>query len=499
MLDGRKMDGKSTLCSKDSVSFDRTVGGDQQPASILVSRSVKRTLFGMAFPMLAGTFAMNAYNLTDTWFVSWMGTAPLAAMGFTFPIVMLLTCVAGGIGIGVTTLMSHAVGRRDPADAARITTHGLLLVLGVAGVIAVAGYETIDPVFRALGADSTVLPLVRQYMGIWYIGAPFMAIPMLGNGLLISAGDSKAAGRFMMIGPIVNVILDPILMFGCLGIPAMGLRGASLATVIGQGVSTAWLFVLLYKKHRLLIVRRWGFKVFVGSFRDILCLGIPSMLSMILMPISATVITRILSGFGAATVAATGAAQRIEMFAFVIPMALGMSLMPFVSQNLGAGRFDRIHESVTLSTRFAMLYGGGVVLIFFFSAPLLASIFSKDPEVVNVLVLYIRVVSFGYGMMEVHRYSGIILTGLHRPISSALLNSIRVLVLLIPLSWLGGRLWGVPGVFGCRLATDWLAGGLGLFWVHRVSGMLHVPSPSVEIDAQDAILPQNAEVQIRNA
>ena len=94
--------------------------------SVLVQKSVKRTLFTMAFPMLAGTFAMNAYNLTDTWFVSWMGTLPLAAMGFTFPVVMLLTCVAGGLGVGVTTLMSHAVGRHDAADAARITTHGLL-------------------------------------------------------------------------------------------------------------------------------------------------------------------------------------------------------------------------------------------------------------------------------------------------------------------------------------------------------------------------------------
>jgi len=438
--------------------------------SILVQKSVKRTLFNMAFPMLAGTFAMNAYNLTDTWFISWMGTLPLAAMGFTFPVVMLLTCVAGGLGVGVTTLMSHAVGRHDAADAARITTHGLLLTLAVAVVIAIVGYLSIDPLFTALGADATALAVVRQYMEIWYLGAPFMALPMLGNGLLISAGDSKAAGRFMMVGPVVNVILDPIMMFGYLGCPAMGMRGAAWATVIGQGVSTSWLFYLLLWKHRLLIVKRWRPDVYCLSFRSILRLGVPSILSMILMPISATVVTKILSGFGNATIAAIGAAQRIEMFAFIIPMALGISLAPFVSQNLGAGRLDRIRECLRLSSRFAMLYGGGIALMFFFSAPLLASIFSKDPEVVATLVLYIRIVSFGYGMMEVHRYSGIILTGLHKPASSALLNGIRVLVLLIPLSWLGGHLWGVLGVFVCRLATDLLAGILGFVWVYRVCG-----------------------------
>ena len=99
----------------------------------------------MAFPMLAGTFAMNAYNLTDTWFVSRLGTLSLAAMGFTFPVVMLLTCVAGGLGVGTTTLMSHAVGRHDGPDAARITTHGLALTLGVAAGMAVIGYLSMNP------------------------------------------------------------------------------------------------------------------------------------------------------------------------------------------------------------------------------------------------------------------------------------------------------------------------------------------------------------------
>ncbi|HPC94335.1 MAG TPA: MATE family efflux transporter [Sedimentisphaerales bacterium] len=435
--------------------------------SVLVQRSVKRTLFGMAFPMLAGTFAMNAYNLTDTWFVSRLGTLPLAAMGFTFPVVMLLSCVAGGLGVGTTTLMSHAVGRHNWSDAARITTHGLMLTLGVAAGMAVIGYLSMNPVFRALGADSVALPLVRQYMGIWYLGAPLMALPMLGNGLLISAGDSVAAGRFMMAGPILNVVLDPIMMFGYLGFPAMGIRGAALATVIAQGVSTLWLFRLLYAKHRLLLLQSWGLAAYCTSFGSILRLGVPSILSMILMPVSATVVTRILSGFGNAAVAAIGAAQRIEMFAFVIPMALGMSLAPFVSQNLGAERPDRIRRALSLSARFAMMYGGGVALVFFVGAPWLASIFSRDAEVVVTLVAYVRIVSFGYGMMEIHRYSGIILTGLHKPLSSALLNGIRVLVLLIPLSWLGARLAGVHGVFVGRLLTDLLAGFLGFFWVRR--------------------------------
>ncbi|NLE61473.1 MAG: MATE family efflux transporter, partial [Planctomycetes bacterium] len=298
--------------------------------SVLVRRSVTSTLFSMAFPMLAGTFAMNAYNLTDTWFIAQLGTLPLAAMGFVFPVVMLLTFVAGGIGTGITTLVSHAIGRHDHDDAARLVTHGLALTIGVAATMSVAGYLSITPVFRRLGADAQTLPLVGEYMRTWYVGAMFMALPFLGNGILISAGDSKSASRFMILGTMLNLVLDPIMIFGYLGCPAMGMRGAALATVIAQAVSTAWLLHLLRHKHRLLVFKAGRLSEWFASFRRIFSFAVPSILSMILMPISAAVITRLLSHFGNESVAACGAAGRIEMFAFVVPMALGISLTPFV-------------------------------------------------------------------------------------------------------------------------------------------------------------------------
>jgi len=422
----------------------------------------------MAFPMLAGTFAMNAYNLTDTWFVSRLGTLSLAAMGFTFPVVMLLTCVARGIGSGVTTLVSHAIGRHDHEHAAKLVTHGITLTLGVTAIVSIGGYLLITPIFRSLGADATTLPLVGDYMRTWFMGALFMALPMVGNGILISAGDSKSASLFMIMGTLLNTVLDPIMIFGYLGCPAMGIRGAALATIVSQAVSTVWLIRLLYSKHRLLTWRGWSLADCVVSWRRTAGFAVPSILSMILMPISATVITRIISRFGYEAVAASGAAGRIEMFAFVIPMALGISLTPFVSQNFGAERVDRVREAHRLATRFALGYGGLVTAAFFVSAPWMASIFTDDAKVAGTLVSYIRIISFGYGMMEVHRYCGFMLTGLHRPVSATALNAVRVLVFLIPLSYLGGRFWGLEGVFWGRLWTDLAVGGIGLAWMSRV-------------------------------
>jgi len=436
--------------------------------AVLVHKSVSRTLFGMAFPMLAGTFAMNAYHLADTWFVSRLGTLPLAAMGFTFPVVMLLACVARGIGSGVTTLVSHAIGRHDHGDASRLVSHGTMLTLIVTAAMSVGGYFLIVPVFKRLGADARSLPLIGEYMRTWYVGAVFMTLPMLGHGTLISAGDSRVVSQLMIAGTMLNVILDPILIFGHFGCPAMGIRGAALATVIARGVSTAWLLRLLFRKHRLLKWRRWRPSEYMSSLRSITRFAVPSVLSMILMPISATVIIRLLSGFGHEAVAATGAAARIEMFAFMVPMALGISLTPFVSQNFGAGRMDRIRQAQKIATRFAIGYGGVVAAAFYLAAPAMAAAFTDDPKVAHTLVSYVRVISFGYGMMEVHRYCGFFLTGMHRPVSATVLNAVRVLALLIPLSFLGAHFWGIIGVFGGRLATDIIVGCLGMAWVAGV-------------------------------
>ena len=168
------------------------------------------------------------------------------------------------------------------------------------------------------------------------------------------------------------------------------------------------------------------------------------------------------AGFGVAAVAAFGVAGRIEMFAFMIPMTVGMSLLPFMAQNYGAGRMDRVRTAYKGAITFALGYGLAIAAAFTAAARLLAGFFSKDPEVVDILVRYIRITCFGYGMLEVHRYATFSMTGIHKPLVSAALNTLRLIVLLVPLSLLGMKVAGLTGMFWARLATDLLAGGIGI-------------------------------------
>ena len=434
----------------------------------LVKNSVSRTLITMAIPMLAGTFAMNTYNLTDTWFVSRLGTSALAAMSFTFPVVMLLRFITRGVGTGVMTVVAHALGRKEHETAARLTTHALLLAFLFACIISATGLMTTKPLFTRLGAGEDVLNLVEDYMRIWYYGMVIMVIQMMVGDVIIGSGNTKAASFLIVGGTGLNFIFDPVLIFGFFGFPRMGISGAALATVLSQAVMLIVAIYILHKKYHLLSLSLPSPRQILTSWKQILHIGVPSTLSSILNPISSAVVIKIVADFGRAAVAACGVASRIEMFAFMIPMTVGISLVPFVAQNYGAGRFDRIESARKGTTSFALAFGFVIAIVFFATAHPLAKLFSEDTEVVNILIRYICITCFGYGFLEAHRYAGFFMTGIHKPVSAAILNTIRVIVLLIPLSFIGAKALGLSGVFWGRLTTDVLAGIIGIIWFRKI-------------------------------
>ncbi len=422
----------------------------------------------MAVPMLGGTFAMNAFNLADTWFVAQLGTLPLAAMGFSFPVVMFLISLSAGLGMGATAVVSHALGADRHEEARVLTTHTLILSVSIVAVISVAGWLTIDPLFSLLGAGDDVMPLVREYMTVWYSGVVFMVLPMTAANIVRATGDTVRPSMIMMGSSILNIILDPIMIFGFAFVPAMGIKGAALATLITRAFSCTAVLYVLGRKHHLISLRHWSPRSMLRSWGEVLKIGLPSCLSSVLMPISGAVITWLVAQHGPEAVAACGAAGRVEMFAFMVPMALGISLVPFVGQNFGAGRLDRVRDAQRYSYLFAFGFGLFMAVVFAIFAGPIARIFSEDETVIRILSRYMWIMPAGYGMMEVHRYCGFFLNGIKQPLHSFGVNLVRVLVLLLPLS-LAGNLWfGLYGIFFARVLTDLLSGGVGVLWSVRV-------------------------------
>ncbi len=436
--------------------------------SKLIQERVLNVIVKMAVPMLAGTFAMNMYNLTNAWFVSQLGTEALAAISFTFPVVMLLMLLSRGLGSGAMTLVAHAIGGKDHKKAATVTTHAIILSVFFGVLISVLGLLTITPVFSRLGASGAVLDMTAQYMRIWYLGSFIMVLQIVVSDIIISTGNTKAVSMLMVGSTVINIVLDMGLIFGRFGLPKMNIAGAAVATILAQTVTLAAAFYIVAKKMNLIDISTIKPDQLFRSWNSILKFSIPGALGMILTPVSSAVITRLAADFGNEAVAAIGVAGRIEMFAFMIPMTVGMSLIPFVAQNYGAGRMDRIRLARKGTMTFALLYGIFIGFLFVIFAESLAGLFSSEKRVIDILCSYIYITCMGYGMLEIHRYAGFSLTGTHRPLQASALNIIRVAVLLIPLSIAGSALFGLNGIFWGRLATDILAGCVGIWWSGRM-------------------------------
>lgn len=415
-------------------------------------------LYKLTVPMIFGILSMVAFNLVDTYFIGLLGTEPLAAISFTFPVIFIIAGVSMGLGVGASAAVSRAIGKGDHHEVERLTTDSLILSLLIVAVFILAGILTVDPIFRLLNATDALLPLIRQYMMIWYPGMLFLVVPMMGNNVIRATGDTRTPSLIMLFAVGINAILDPLLIFGIGPFPRMELQGAALATVIARAVTMGLSLYVLIHREKMICFNRPSIEQLFKSWRDVLYVGIPVSGTNIIIPIGSGVITRIVASHGTEAVAAFGVGSRVEAFALTVIMALATVLGPFIGQNLGAGKCDRIRRGIFLSTRFAILWGLFMTLLLAVSARWAAALFSDDPKVRSFIALYMWIIPISYGLQSVIMLVNSALNVMKKPIHASLLMIIHMFVLYIPFAYLGSKWMGVSGVFGAGSIVRILTG-----------------------------------------
>lgn len=430
----------------------------------LLRDPVPGTLLRLVGPMMVGALGIVMFNLVDTFFVGRLGAVQLAAMSFTFPIILVAGSVASGIGIGTSATVSRALGSGDRARAERLTLHAVTLAFAIVTVLAVAGLLTITPLFRALGAEDEVLGYIRSYITIWYVGMPFMVVPMVGQNVLQANGDTKLPAKIIIAAVTLNMILDPLLIFGLGPVPAMGIRGAAVATVIARG-STFFIVAWALVARERLIRRPLDFRGFLRSSGSILYVGLPAALTNLALPISMGIVTRLVSTYGALSVAGFGVATRVQTFALIFTMALSMVFTPFVGQNFGAGNIDRVRRGFSFSALMSVTWGFTAMAFFFLAGRSVAQVFNDTPEVVRAATLYLWIVSPSFGFQGIVNVGAAAFNGVHRPFSATGLAVTRLFVLYVPFAFLGRLVGDLPGLFVGLAVADATAGGVAFFWV----------------------------------
>ena len=283
-------------------------------------------------PMAIGFVALNSYSIADTYFVGQLGTLPLAAIGFTFPVAFTMVAIGLGVGIGTSSVVARLLGTGDHRAVQRITTHALLLG-GLLGMILLSiGLATIEPVFRALGADERTLPLIREYMRPYYLGSVLFVLPMIGNFSLRAAGESKVPAIILSLSAVVNIVLDPLLIFGLWGFPRLELQGAAIATVVANAVTVLASLTILYRRERMIRGRYVGLDHLWDSWRRLLHVGMPATAANLLLPITFAAITAMVAAYGPESVAGFAVASRVESIVLIVVFAMQASVGPIVGQ-----------------------------------------------------------------------------------------------------------------------------------------------------------------------
>lgn len=433
----------------------------------LIEGPVGKTLVRLTIPMIVGIMGMVAFNLVDTFFVGQLGTVQLAAISFTFPVVFVIGSIALGLGVGASSVISRAIGEGDRNKVQRFTTDALALSLVIVVSFAVVGLLTIDPLFRLMGATPEILPYIKHYMTIWYPGVAFVIIPMVGNSAIRATGDTKTPSMIMLTAVVVNLVLDPLLIFGIGPFPRWGIRGAAVATVFARAATMALALWVLIKRDKMITFVPPRLKVGIESWKKILYIGLPAAGTNLIIPVSMGVITRLVSSYGPEAVAGLGVATRLEGFSLTVIMALSSVLAPFVGQNWGAKKIDRVRLAVRYSHRFALAWGGGMFIVFLLFARPVAGIFNENPVVISTIVSYVLMVSVTYGLLGVLMLSGSTFNALNKPMPSAVLSIVRMVILYIPLAYLGSYIWGLKGIFGAAAAANIAAGTAAYYWLKK--------------------------------
>ena len=413
--------------------------------------------------MMWGMLAMAAFNIVDTFYISHLGTSALAAIGFTLPMVMFFMGIIFGLSVGTTSVLSRVYGEGDFEKVRRLATDSLVLTAILVASSALIGYFSIDDIFRWMGAKPEILPLIHHYMAIWYCGMGFLALMMVGNSCIRATGDTEFPSVMMMAMSVINVALDPFLIFGWGPFPRMGLAGAATTLVVTYVLTCAVALYFLIFRKKILMARLFH-EGTLESWKKILHVGIPSIINNLIAPISTAVITWMVAYLGKEAVAALGIATRIEGLSILVFYSLGAGVSIFTGQNFGAGNFGRISEITTLAAKYSLGWGATIAVILWVFAERIPLFFDGHPMVIAYTTQYLQIVPLSYGAMGILVTSNAALNAMGKPLPATILVLLRAFVLYIPLAWIAGKYYGFAGILMALAFTNITIGTISYLW-----------------------------------
>lgn len=417
----------------------------------LTQAPVSRVILTMAVPTIVSMLVTCLYTIVDTYFVGQLNTQSTAAVGIVFSLMCLIQAIGSFFGHGSGSYMSRELGARRSDNAASMAATGFVYAIITGVAIAAVGLISLQTLSLWLGSTATVLPYTEQYMAIILIGTPFQIASFTLNSQLRMQGNTRHAMWGIVSGAVLNVLLDPLLIFGC----SLGLRGAALATVIGQAVSFLILYIMCNRRgatcvgiHLTKFSLRWHY------VREIIYGGSPSLSRQGLASISVVLLNLAAASYGDAAVAAMSIVSRVTMFVMSVIVGFGQGFQPFCGYCYGAGLYARLRQGYWFTVKTGFVFLAIFAAVVYCFAEQTVALFRDDAIVIAVGSTALRWHLVAYPLNAYIMTSNMMLQTTRRPLRANLLASARRGLVFIPFILLLPHLFGLMGVAMCQAVCD---------------------------------------------
>lgn len=404
----------------------------------LAEMPIRPLLYTMAVPLMLSLLIQSLYNIVDSIFVARLSETALTAASLVYAIQFLMIAIGVGTAVGLNALLSRKLGQKKPEEACRAATTGLFLMLGTSLVFTLVGLLFSNQIAAALTNDSELQELCREYLSVNLVFCWGIFLQTYGQRLLQAVGDTVLSMISLIIGAVINIILDPIMIFGLLGCPAMGIRGAAIATVIGQLIGAAAALWFNRVKNPVIHVRLKGYRFLWQDVADIYRVGLPT----IVMQAIGSVMTFAVNG-------------------------LGQAAIPVVGVNYGSGQSDRVKQAwkVLLPTGVVFALCGTAVFLLF-PAQLLG-LFSASNEMLAFGVPALRIISVMFLFAVITILCGYFASGLGNGVVNMIGGALRQLVVLVPCLWLLIQTVGIDKAWFAFWVSELIACAYSLWAVRK--------------------------------
>jgi len=402
----------------------------------LTEGSILKSLLSLSIPIIFANLLQTAYQLTDTFWVGRLGAEAIAAVSLSFPMIFLVVSLGGGLVMAGTILVSQFKGKNDQKAINHIAAQTLLMVGAISLVLATAGYFLSPLLVRLMKVDSTVFAGAVSYMKISFLGIVFMFAFIVFQSLMRGIGDVKTPMYIIFGTVILNLLLDPLFIFGYGFIPALGVAGAAMASVGTEALSAlVGLILLLTGKHQIQL-HLSDLKPDFPLLKKMFSLGLPASIGQSTRALGMNLMTFLIASFGTLNLAAYGIGSRVLSFVIIPAMGLSMATSTLVGQNMGAGKAKRAERIVKLSaiTGFIFLTLAGVVTFLF--AEQIATIFiPQDLVTIQASAVFIKIVALTFGFIGLQMTLNGAFQGSGNTLISMLFSIISLLVLRFPIAY----------------------------------------------------------------